>query len=72
MNHSILEAMTSFFIHIIAWVLCIGVFAVLLGIVFLLLTFIWDFFVAIVSIFYPKAKKLKFDAIKRMGPVPMC
>ena len=60
-NLSILEAMMSFFIHIIAWMLCIGMFVLFLGIVFFLFSPIWNVIIAIVSLFYPKAKKLKIN-----------
>lgn len=57
---------------IIGWflIVCGALFA--LAVIFLFLSFIWDILIAIVSLFYPKASKLRFDAIKRMGPVTMC
>ena len=68
-NLSILEAMMSFFIHIIAWMLCIGAFVFFLGVIFLVFSPIWNLIIAIVSLFCPKAKKLHFDFYKYMGPL---
>ena len=54
--------MMSFFIHIIAWMLCIGALVFFLGIVFYLFASIWNIIIIIiVSLFYPKAKKLEIN-----------
>ena len=71
MNLSILEAMMSFFIHIIAWMLCIGAFVLFLGIVFYLFASIWNIIIIIVSLFYPKAKKLEINIDFSANPLKM-
>ena len=53
--------MMSFLIHIIAWMLCIGALVFILGIVFYLFASIWNIIIIIVSLFYPKAKKLEIN-----------
>ena len=71
MNLSILEAMMSFFIHIIAWMLCIGALVFFLGVIFLVFSPIWNVIIAIVSLFYPKAKKLKINIDISANPLKM-
>ena len=71
MNLSILEAMMSFFIHIIALMLCIGAVVFFLGVIFLVFSPIWNVIIAIVSLFYPKAKKLKINIDFSANPLKM-
>ena len=63
--------MMSFFIHIIAWMLCIGAFVFFLGVIFLVFSPIWNLIIAIVSLLYPKAKKLKINIDIRANPLKM-
>ncbi len=63
--------MMSFFIHIIAWMLCIGALVFFLGIVFYLFASIWNIIIIIVSLFYPKAKKLKINIDISANPLKM-
>ncbi len=61
----------SFFLHIIAWMLCIGALVLFLGIVFYLFASIWNIIIIIVSLFYPKAKKLKINIDISADPLKM-
>ena len=63
--------MMSFFLHIIAWMLCIGALVLFLGIVFYLFASIWNIIIIIVSLFYPKAKKLKINIDISADPLKM-
>ena len=63
--------MMSFFIHIIALMLCIGAVVFFLGVIFLVFSPIWNVIIAIVSLFYPKAKKLKINIDFSANPLKM-